>query len=90
MLDEMYRQGMNRQGLQSLSKRVDIPDARLGVGPAEHLAPMGVRIQYENKVPKLVLPSIDHLPFEKVRNDKVEAKMFETENFQVGAPFMGV
>ncbi|PED82319.1 hypothetical protein CON65_12610 [Bacillus pseudomycoides] len=90
MLDHINRQRMNRQGFQRLNSRVCIPDARLGVGVAEHLAPMGVRIQYENKVPKLVLPSMSHLPFEKISQTKVEASMFQTDSFSKGAPYSGV
>ncbi|WP_145364391.1 hypothetical protein, partial [Staphylococcus epidermidis] len=65
-------------------------DARLGVGEAEHHAAMGVRVIYENKVPKLVLPSTKHLPYEKVQPNKVESDMFVTDDFQVGDAIMGV
>lgn len=91
MLEGAYRSQIhNGQALKALSKRVEIPDARLGVGFAEHLEAMGVRVVYENKIPKLVLPSVEHLPFEKVQPNKVEANMFVTDNFDVGDAIMGV
>lgn len=91
MLEGVYRYGIqNGQALKALTKRVEIPDARLGVGSAEHLEAMGIRVQYENKVPKLVLPSIHHLPFEKAQPNKVEAEMFVTNDFQIGDAIMGV
>lgn len=91
MLEGTYRSQIhNGQALKALSKRVEIPDARLGVGFAEHHEAMGVRVVYENKVPKLVLPSVEHLPFEKVQPNKVEADMFVTDNFNAGDAIMGV
>ncbi|HDR7785258.1 hypothetical protein [Bacillus wiedmannii] len=91
MLEGTYRNRVhNGQALQALTKRVEIPDARLGVGAAEHLEAMGIRVQYENKVPKLVLPSVHHLPFEQARPTKLEADMFVTNDFQVGDAIMGV
>ncbi|MEK5046146.1 hypothetical protein [Bacillus sp. FSL L8-0637] len=91
MLEGQYRSRIqNGQALQSLTKRVEIPDARLGVGAAEHHEAMGIRVVYENKVPKLVLPSVHHLPFEKAQPQKVEADMFVTDNFNVGDAIMGV
>ncbi|AGT13377.1 putative minor capsid protein [Bacillus phage Wip1] len=91
MLDGTYRyQVQNRQALQALDKRVEIPDARLGVGAAEHLEAMGIRVVYENKVPKLVLPSVHRLPFEQVQPKNVEPDMFVTDDFHVGDAIMGV
>ncbi|MGE2624071.1 hypothetical protein ACQH8C_23235 [Escherichia coli] len=91
MLEGAYRyQVQNGQALQALTKRVEIPDARLGIGAAEHHEAMGIRVVYENKVPKLVLPSVHHLPFEKVQPNKVDANMFITDDFDTGDAIMGV
>lgn len=57
MLDG-YHRSFNMHGLKQLDRTVDVPDAALGIGFAEHLASTPLRIKYQPVVQSPVFNKI--------------------------------
>ena len=57
----MYRQVLDKFGLQSLVKQPNIPDFHLMVGSAENISPLPLIIVNDYKIPKQVVNNMEAL-----------------------------
>lgn len=64
-----YRDLINRQAMQSLEKTVYTPDARLGIGTGEELAPLPNIVEYPNPLKNSVMPDLNSASIEQATID---------------------
>lgn len=57
----MYRQIIDKHGLQSLVKKPNIPDFHLMVGSAENISPLPLVIVNTYKIPQQVINNMEEL-----------------------------
>jgi hypothetical protein len=69
LLEGTYNQIKNGIAFQALNVPPDIPDARLGVGNGETLAPLDMKIEYQPQKFYVVVPSLANASVEQTTLD---------------------
>jgi hypothetical protein len=89
-----YRQSLNQFALQQLDVRVDLPNARLGIGDVEVTESVGFRVLYNKKQPTVTIPEYGSHAYEKMALDgqgnKIHPEDFPQTSFYYGNPIMEV
>lgn len=88
-----YRAFLNAQGMKQIDKATDFPDYRLGVGEAETLQSLGLKIEYRTQAQRpAVMPAL-HETSHELATTTLQAKLkpedFPTTDFYIGESLGG-
>lgn len=87
-----YRAVCNAQAMKAIDKHTDFPDIRLGVGSAETLESLALKVQYRQQKRPVVMPALHETSHElatTTTQDKLKPEDFPTTSFYIGESLGG-